>query len=452
MKSFPLFLALRYLRPRGTAVSVITLISVLGVMLGVAVLVVVISVMSGFEKKIREVTLGFEPHVECHYAPSYSYGESLEANEEEPPKPLPLKSGWRDLLARMEAEPGVVKAAPIIRSYAFMEFDGAPVAAALRALRPEDFPADSELAAQIGDGKLELRGESIVLGLGISERLGAKVGDQVILYSSDNIRSVVDSVREISEDEGGDEADPDEAVEKLESVVLPYELTVRGVFQRSLQFDNEVVVPLFLGQELLGLDGEMTSLGLWTDQPDAAEENAAALAAFAPGEWYLVPWMHKPAVVQWFNTIRTQRSMMYLVLCMILLVAAFSIMNTIITVTVQKRREIGVITSLGGRVGQVMSIFLIQGAIVGFVGAGLGLGAGLLVLRFRNVAQTKLYDWFGIEIFPTEVYQVPEIPAELRPADLAIITIGAFVVSTLAALLPAWRAARVDPARALRNQ
>jgi len=436
MKSFPLFLALRYLRPRGSFVSVITLISILGVLLGVAVLVVVMSVMSGFERQIREVTLGFEPHVEC----LFERGDDDDGN---------ARSGWRDLVEEIRQKPGVTRVAPIIRGHAFMELGGEPVAASLRAVRHEDFGPDSPLAQQVGHGQLELRREAIVLGLGVADQLGANVGDVVTLYSSGNIRAVVAGVRGVSDSDTKDDARA--ALSELEQVVLPYELEVTGFFQRSWEFDHEVAVPFFLGQELENLDGEMSSLGVWADDSELAGLRAIEFGKTAPEGWTFLPWMEKPSVKKIFETIRTERAMMYLVLFMIVLVAAFSIMNTVITVTVQKRREIGVITALGGRVEQVVKTFLLQGAVVGAFGALLGLGAGLLVVAFRNELLSFL-GRFGIQIFPGNGMGGPEIPAELRWGDLCFITIGSFLICTLAALPPAWLAARIDPARALRNE
>lgn len=438
MNSFPLFLALRYLRPKGSFISIITLFSVIGVFLGVMVLVVVTSVMSGFEKKIREITLGFEPHVESFHQP-------IEAIDEQS-----VGGNWRDVKTKIEELPNVEKVAPLIRDHAFMEFQGEPVASLLRAMRPEDFDQSSDLANMILEGEFELRGESVILGLGVAEKLGVKIGDKIVLYSSDNIRGVVRAVREYNESDTKESEN--NAIANLERVVLPLELEVRGVFQRSLQFDHEAVVPLYIAQEILGMNDEVTSLGIWTNNADQAVENSDVFKNAVSTDWFFVPWMNKPEVKQWFETIRTERAMMTVVLFFIVLVAAFSIMNTIITVAVQKRREVGVVTALGGRVDQVIWVFLLQGAIVGFIGVVLGMLAGVTFVHFRNEIHEVLYRLFGVQIFPPNIYGVPEIPAEYRLGDLLKIGIGSFVLCTLAALPPALMSAMLDPAKALRNE
>ncbi len=142
---------------------------------------------------------------------------------------------------------------------------------------------------------------------------------------------------------------------------------------------------------------------------------------------------------------------MYFVLFFIILVAAFSTMNTMITVTVQKRHEIGVMKALGARVSQIVGVFIGQGLIVGLIGSVSGLAAGSLVLYYRNSIRDVLAQRLGLEIFPEEMYGVAEIPAQIVPNDIAIICFGAFVLCTLAALPPAYMVARLDPAKALRD-
>jgi lipoprotein-releasing system permease protein len=165
--------------------------------------------------------------------------------------------------------------------------------------------------------------------------------------------------------------------------------------------------------------------------------------------WNADTWMERHK--QLFDTVQNELEMMYFILFIIVLVAAFCVMNTMITVTVQKRREIGIISALGSRIGQIMWVFLTQGMIVGVFGAVGGLGLGLLVTWLRNDIRWLIAKLTGREIFAEAIYGLAKIPAKVAGADVATISIGAFVLCTLAALVPAFLAARTEPAAALRD-
>jgi lipoprotein-releasing system permease protein len=207
-------------------------------------------------------------------------------------------------------------------------------------------------------------------------------------------------------------------------------------------------------RELASLKDDVHGLHLITEDAYRSETYEEEIWNKLPDEatygWASLPWTKK--WVRWFATIKNERMMMYLVLFMILLVAAFSITNTLITVTVQKRREIGIINALGASVGQISALFLIQGFIVGLIGTSVGFALGWLVLHFRNTIKDWLAQAFGVELFPKEMYFLAEIPANLRSEDVTIICAGALIICMIAALPPAWMAARLDPAKALRSE
>ena len=165
--------------------------------------------------------------------------------------------------------------------------------------------------------------------------------------------------------------------------------------------------------------------------------------------WNADTWMERHK--QLFDTVQNELQMMYFVLFIIVVVAAFCVMNTMITVTVQKRREIGIISALGSRAGQIMWVFLTQGMIVGVFGAFGGLGLGLLVTWLRNDIRWVISKVTGTEIFSEAIYGLAKIPAKVDGTDVTVISVGAFILCTIAALVPAWMAARTEPAQALRD-
>ena len=210
-------------------------------------------------------------------------------------------------------------------------------------------------------------------------------------------------------------------------------------------------LPLHLAQELFGLEDRVTGINLELTHPEAAPEVAMALemSEELPGDWYAGTWQDGAA--QMLQSVENQQSLLYFLLLFIILVAAICVMNTTITVTVQKRREIGILTALGTRRGQVVGIFLTQALMVAVLGVGLGVALGAVVLAYRNDARTWIAEMTGRDFFPQEIYFLSSIPSKMVAADLVSICGMALVLCVLAALIPAWVAARVDPAVALRD-
>jgi lipoprotein-releasing system permease protein len=257
--------------------------------------------------------------------------------------------------------------------------------------------------------------------------------------------------------------------DSLTEMDLSMELTVVGIFSPPhLQDMSDIdlaIVPLHIGRELFSLDGGITSLGIEVSDPYKAGEVNILLSGIRdketgsltpdsptpvlPVTWSAFTWIEKHQTL--FDTVQSELQLMYFILFFIVIVAAFCVMNTMITVTVQKRREIGILSALGTRIGQVVWVFLTQGMIVGALGSLSGVGMGLLVVYFRNAIRGFLSKYFGWEIFASEIYGLIEIPAKVIPHDVTIICSGAFILCTIAALVPAFIAARTEPAVALRD-
>lgn len=440
----PLFLAFRYLRPKRSFVSIITVISVMGVMLGVGVLMVVISVMKGFEVDFKKLVIGFEPHIILSQDEPPMLPPGVEA-------PEASRTNWREIVKRVKENPEVTSAAPFAAGIAFVEKEGsAPQAVECFALPDRGAePLVEKLSEHLhrDGGEFDLGGDTIILADRTADTIGAFVGDVVTIYSSNNLKELVSRMR--AADELEDDKAKATAYEEIKELILPLDVEVAGIM-RSETAGGRAYLPLHVGQELFGLGDRVSGIGVEVADAFVANEVADALEQNSLGvDWFARTWMdmHRAKLA----AVQNERTMMYFVLSFIVLVAAFSVMNTTITVTVQKRREIGILTALGSRVEQIVGIFVSQAAVVAVLGTILGLIGGSLVLAFRNQIREGLANLTGRDIFPADIYFLAEIPAHTETSDVVSICAVSIVLCLIAALLPAWFAARVDPAVALRD-
>ena len=424
---FGLFLAMRYLKPRRTFVSIITLISVLGVTLGIAVLIVVISVMTGFDRELKTKVLGFDPHIQI------SNGATID--------------DWRSVRTLAQKTPGVVAVAPFVMGPVLAEFENKVIAPKIRAVDPDLEARVTDIAGLMknGSGKFDLSGDDAVVGIDLAKTLGLHVGDKLTIYSPHNLQGVATELKKL-EDQGASK----EKVAELREAILPTVVTVTGIFNSGRYiYDSEFLfVPLYLGQELYELGDSVHGLSVRTLDPYRAEGVRSALLARLDPPLTAMTWMDLNAV--FFGAVRTERATMFVILFVVLIVAAFCVMNTLITVTVQKTREIGIMKAVGADVGQIVRVFLSQGVVVGVFGLASGLGLGLGILAMLNPFKRWMESAFGIEVFQREVYGFGEIPYWTKPEDVIVICAGAFAICAFAALIPAYFAARLDPVKALR--
>lgn len=426
---FSLFLALRYLKPKRTFLSIITLISVLGVTLGITVLILVISVMTGFDRELQKRVLGFEPHIVVT-----SDG---------------LLRGWRKAVKEIQKTPEVVAVAPYVQGPVIVEIQGRVITPMMRGIDPDGEQKINDLKSLVKQGEFDLSGDTTVMGSLLADSLGIRVGDKITVYAPNNIRGVID---ELKREEKDPKAKAKTLAELKGEIVLPAELTVTGIFESGrYEYDaNILLVPLYVGQELYGLGDAVHGLSVKTTDPYRAVEVKNALAEKLPDDAAAQTWIERNS--DRFDAVRLERNMMFFILFFIIIVAAFSIMNTLITVTVQKRREIGILKALGANVWQIVWVFLAQGMVVGFFGNVTGLALGMTLIRFRNEFKEWLAGVLHIQIFPASIYEFSKIPAEVVPRDVAVICLSAFAICSLAALIPAWFAARLDPVKALRYE
>ena len=403
-----LFLALRYLRPRRTFISAVTVISVLGVTLGVAVLVVVLSVMSGFDDMWREKILGFNAHVMV----TGSRGVIYDIDR---------------LIAEVERVEGVKAAAPFVQGLVFLQHNDSVYTPMLRGVDPCRESRVSQIPRSIIAGHFDVTGTALVVGADLARELRLRVGSRVLEYSPAGF---------ISEEE----------------IRLPEEMIVRGIFEVGMwDFDmGYVLSSLEAARDLYGLEEGVHGLQVMTADPFQAAEVAQNIAQTIGPGYRVMTWMQLNR--QLFAALRVEKNMMFFLLIFITVVAAFGITNTLITLAVQKTREIGLMKALGFPSGTIMRIFLWQGWISGVIGTGLGLALGLMALDYRNEILRFLSARLGLDLFPKELYRLSEIPARTSLEDLVTVIVAVLVICTLAGVIPAYRAARQDPARALRYE
>jgi lipoprotein-releasing system permease protein len=405
---FEMFLGLRYLKPKGTFVSLITLISLAGVTIGVWVLIVVIAVMSGFDRELREKLMGMQAHVTVT-------GGLIENSDE--------------VIAAARQLPRVKAASPFAIGLVLVEFNKQVVTPYLKGIDPNREVLVSKLGQYVKQGRLDLDGEKVVIGRALAAQQGIYLGDKITVYSPRNFEK------------------------RGEEVYLPLELTVTGIFESGMfEYDATLIfTSLATAQELFVINNAVQGIEIMTDDPLAgAREVAEALnQRFAP-KLRAQTWAELNRRL--LGAIQVEKTVMFFIMMFIVVVAAFGITSTLITVTVQKTREIGVLKAVGATPGMVMRVFVLQGLIVGVFGVVLGTALGLLTIQNISPIQHFLQQVVGIEVFPREIYNFEKIPAFLTWRDLVTIGGSALAICTLAGLIPALRAARLEPVEALRHE
>jgi len=408
-----LFVGLRYLRAkrRTRFVSFITLISLIGIALGVAALIVILSVMNGFEGELRGRLLSMSAH-------GYVTG------------PDRVTRDWRELAAEVAAEPGVAAAAPFVQLEGMIQSGRDLQAVLVHGVDPAFEAALSGEMINLVDGSLDVLqadSRSIILGRLLALDLGVRIGDGVVLLIP---RPVGDGT--------------------LEPVLQRFIL--RGVFEAGLQ-DHDGLLALINvrdAAEILALDDEVTAIRFRADGVMAAPAISKRLSARLGEGTVSSDWTIENA--SYFRAIRIEKMMMSLILSLIIGVAAFNIVASLVMVVSDKTNDIAVLRTLGMKSAGVVRVFFVQGAVIGWAGVFVGVILGVVVAINVPVIVPVLEQFFGFQIMPGEVYYVTKIPSKLETADVVIIAVSAFVLTSLATLYPARRAALVNPAVALRYE
>ncbi len=421
-----LLLALRYLRPRRNFISIITLLSVLGPLLGVALLLIVCSVMAGFDRDIRNRIMDMTAHITVY--PPQESGVFLH------PEPL------LEELTR-EGEEWGLRGTPVIEGTALMQLRDTVYPKIIRGILPETDGKVSSLQKNFTQENYPLREGEAAIGLRMSIQMGLRLGDEFLIHSparlTQNIQWKEDGQVKLQE--------PDE-------MYLPESARVATYFDMGVSDydDNVVVLHLDQAADLFGLDwGSSHHLQLAIQNPMQAATVAQSLRERHP-QYQFVTWQEQNKLL--FDTLQSEKNLMTFLMAFVVLVASFAISATLIAVVVQKTREIGILKAMGVSSWCVGRIFLLQGLMIGVVGTTLGTILGLLVLRYRD-AISRLLSWLtGVEVFPEEIYHLTSIPALTTQGDLWRTILLAVSISVAAALIPALYAASANPALSLKSE
>jgi len=421
---FELLLALRYLRPKRTFVSIITLISIIGVMLGVAVLIIVISVMSGFDRDLREKVFGFNAHLKV-----FAHGQTM--------------ANYVMVASIVSSNKSVQGVTPFVMGQVLVETQ--PASGQARVFAPVLRGVDSRtegnvsvLPSSLVAGTFDLSRHGLVVGTVFADpdSMDLHIGDRVSVYSPEDLKKM----RASRGKEG-------------EVAVLPEDFEIRGIFDAGYYEFNATVIIASLqdAQALYDLEDSDSVHGLMVAVRDPYQvQRVARELELALGDNYRVTtWMEDSPLMM---AVMVEKNVMLYIMFFIVIVAAFGITCTLITFIMMKTREIGMMKALGATSRQIMSVFLAQSLIVSVLGVLAGLAAGLLLIEYRNPFLHMMRNLTGAELFPANIYGFSELPALVLPRDAVIICGGSMLICLLAALFPAWHASKLDPVEALRNE
>lgn len=410
--AFERMIALRYLRARREEgfVSVIVGFSFAGIALGVATLIIVMSVMNGFRSELMQRILGLNGHLGI-YDPGGRH--------------LPDFETLTEKIGRLE---GVLRAIPTVEGQALATANGVASGAVVRGVRADDIRARATIADNIRAGTLDgFAGKgNVIVGTGFARKFGLSPGDRVRLIS------------------------PQTDATAFGSVPRSRRFTIAAVFEVGMyEYDSAFVfMPLEAAQAYFRTGNGVTSLEVFLDDPTRVRAIKPEIETAAGRRVRLLDWQQANA--SFFNAIKVERNVMFLILTLIILVAAFNIISGLIMLVKDKGRDIAILRTMGATRGMVMRIFLLSGAAVGVVGTAAGFVLGLAFADNIETIRQWLQGLTGTELFAAEIYFLSQLPSVVHTEDVVGVVAMSLGLSFLATLYPAWRAARLDPVEALR--
>ena len=414
-KPLSFYIGLRYTRAkrRNHFISFISMTSILGIALGVTALITVLSVMNGFEKELRHRMLGMSAHVVVSTFNNHW-------------------RDWQEVAQQLQTRDHVTGVAPFVQGQGMITFNKNVKGTFLQGIAPELEPQVSQVKDKMKAGSIDLlkAGQfGVVLGEELAHSLGVWVGQKITVVV------------------------PQTSVTPIGILPRMKRFTVQGVFNVGMHdFDSNLV--LLHREDLAKLlrmpAGSIHGLNLKLDDMFLAKSFSQQIQRELPGEYHSYDWTYRHK--NFFEAIKMEKTVMFVILTLIVAVAAFNIVSTLVMVVTDKQADIAILRTLGATPGSVMAIFMVQGALIGVLGTLLGLGGGIsLALNIETVIPA-LENVFGIQFLPPDIYYISDLPSDLRWYDVYTISSLSLIISLLATIYPAWRASRTQPAEALRYE
>ena len=413
---FEWLVGLRYTRAgkrsgRNSFISFISLISMAGIALGVAALIVVLSVMNGFQKEVRDRMLSVLSHIEV-YEPSGS---------------LP---NWQQTAAQAMQDKEVIGTAPYVAAQAMITKDDTVRGVIVRGILPEQEPKVSEVASQIVQGSfgtLQPGEFNIILGSELARAMQVQVGDRITLIAPQG------------------QVTPAGVIPRLK------QFTVGAIFNAGhFEYDSTLAfIHIDDAEKMFKLDAP-SGLRLRVRDMQRAPEVAYDLSRILTGDLLISDWSKQNR--NWFAAVQTEKRMMFIILTLIIAVAAFNLVSTLVMTVTDKQADIAILRTLGSSPASIMKIFMVQGALVGIIGTGIGVALGVIVALNVDIIVPFIEHLLGVQFLPRDIYLISALPSDLRWPDVWTIGLVAVVLAFLATIYPSWWAARVKPAEALRYE
>ena len=405
-------IAFRYLRARRQEgfISVIAIFSLTGIALGVATLIVTMAVMNGFRAELLGRILGFNGHINVYAAQG------------------PL-TNYDDLAATIRKLQGITSATPMIQGQVMSTAGSQSSGALVRGLSLDDLKSQSLIANSLSQGALDnFKDNNVIIGYRLAQTLGIRPGGSITLISPQGSATVFGTVPRIKT------------------------YTVAGTFNVSMyEFDSAFIfMPLDTAQTYFNVDNAVTTIEVKVAEPDRVKAYDAELFQALGGKVKLSDWQQSN--LSFFNAVEVERNVMFLILTLIILVAAFNIISSMIMMVKDKGRDIAILRTMGATRGTILRIFILAGASVGFVGTFFGFVIGVEFATHIEAIRRFIQAIIGTDLFSAEIYFLTQIPARVDPYEVGTVVAMAFGLSFLATIYPAWRAAQLDPVEALRYE
>jgi len=417
---YELQVALRYTRARrrndrrNRFVSFMSMASMAGIALGVAALIVVLSVMNGFQKEVRDRMLGVVSHIEVLAPPELTGSKA-------PPV------DWDSVLKTAKEDPRVVAGAPYVLSQAMLTSGDSVQGAIIRGIVPSAESGVDDIGKKMAAGSLDSLAPgdfNVAIGIDLARALRVRMGDKIVLIA------------------------PQGNITPAGMVPRLKQFTVTGVFESGhFEYDSGLALIAYQdAQRLFRSEGSMQGLRLKTVDALEAYKVAADLMGRLPPNLIARDWGQINR--NWFSAVQVEKRMMFIILTLIIAVAAFNLVSSLVMTVTEKQSDIAILRTLGASPRSIMGIFMLQGGLVGIIGSIIGVVGGTLLAE--NV--DAVYSVLGLQLIPKGVYFIDYLPTDTRPHDVAMIGVTALVLSILATLYPSWSASRVNPAEALRYE